>query len=125
MAVKFEKTASGEVAILPRAEYETLLAKAEEFDEDEGTARLIERGRQEIESGALLLPLDVVDRLADGENPLRVFREWRALTQVDLAARSKLSQGYISDIESGRRTGTPAVLRQIADALQVPLDLLA
>jgi len=125
MAVKFEKTAAGEVAILPRAEYETLLAKAEEFDEDEGTARLIERGRQEIESGALLLPLDVVDRLADGENPLRVFREWRALTQVDLAARSKLSQGYISDIESGRRTGTPAVLRQIADALQVPLDLLA
>lgn len=125
MAVKFEKTAAGEVAILPRAEYETLLAKAEEFDEDEGTARLIERGRQEIESGALLLPLDVVDRLADGENPLRVFREWRALTQADLAARSKLSQGYISDIESGRRTGTPAVLRQIADALQVPLDLLA
>ncbi|MHB1104659.1 MAG: helix-turn-helix domain-containing protein [Devosia sp.] len=125
MAVKFEKTAAGEVAILPRAEYEALLAKADEFDEDKGTARLIERGRQEIESGAPLLPLHVVDRLADGENAARVLREWRGLTQVDLAAHSKLSQGYISDIESGRRTGTPAVLRQIADALQVPLDLLA
>ena len=125
MVVKFEKTAAGEVAILPRAEYETLRAKADEFDEDEGTARLIERGRQEIESGGLLLPLEVVDRLADGESPLRVLREWRALTQVDLATQTKLSQSYISDIESGRRTGTPAVLRQIADALQVPLDLLA
>ncbi len=75
--------------------------------------------------GGPSIPKEIVDRLADGENPVRVFREWRDLTQVDLAARSKLSQGYISDIESGRRTGTPAVLRQIADALGVPLDLLA
>lgn len=124
MAVKFEKTAAGEVAILPRAEYEALLAKADEFDEDEGTARLIERGRQEIESGALLLPLDVIDRLADGENPVRILREWRGMTQVEVASRTDLSQGHISDIETGRRIGTPAALRQIADALGVPLDLL-
>ncbi len=122
MTVRFEKTASGEIAILPRDEYEALIARVQEAEEDEGTARVAERVMAE---GGPSIPKEIVDRLADGENPLRVFREWRALTQVDLAARSKLSQGYISDIESGRRTGTPAVLRQIADALQVPLDLLA
>jgi transcriptional regulator with XRE-family HTH domain len=72
-----------------------------------------------------LLPKAVVDRLADGENPVRVIREWRDFTQVNLSLKTGLSQGYISDIEGGRRTGTPAALRRIADALKVPLDLLA
>lgn len=122
MTVRFKMTPDGEVAILPRDEYEALIARVQDVEEDEGTARVAERVMVE---GGPSIPKEIVDRLADGENPLRVFREWRALTQVDLAARSKLSQGYISDIESGRRTGTPAVLRQIADALGVPLDLLA
>jgi transcriptional regulator with XRE-family HTH domain len=38
--------------------------------------------------------------------------------------KTNLSQGYISDIESGRRVGTVAALRRIASALNVPLDLL-
>jgi transcriptional regulator with XRE-family HTH domain len=40
-------------------------------------------------------------------------------------SKTNLSQGHISDIENGRRTGTPAALRLIADVLKVPLDLLA
>ena len=34
MNVRFQKTARGEVAILPRKEYEALVAKAAEADED-------------------------------------------------------------------------------------------
>jgi transcriptional regulator with XRE-family HTH domain len=41
-----------------------------------------------------------------------------------LSFKTSLSQGYISDIENGRRTGTAAALRQIANVLKVPLDLL-
>ncbi len=43
MNVRFQKTAHGEVAILPRKDYEALLAKAAEAAEDEGTARLVAR----------------------------------------------------------------------------------
>lgn len=125
MNVRFQKTDEGEVAILPRDEYEALVARLEEAEEDAGTARLVDRGLREIAEGAPTFPMDVANRVADGENPVRVFREWKGLTQVELAALAKLSQGHISDIESGRRTGTVAVLRQIADALGVPLDLLA
>ena len=124
MNVRFQKTARGEVAILPRKEYEALVAKAAEADEDAGTARLVARARKEIGADAPLLPKEVVDRLANGENPIRVLREWREVTQVHLSSKTKLSQGHISDIESGRRTGTPAALRRIAYALKVPLDLL-
>ena len=125
MNVRFQKTPKGDVAILPRKDYEALVAKAAEADENAGTARLVARARKEIAAGAPLLPKPVVDRLAKGENPVRVLREWRDMTQLSLSSKTNISQGHISDIESGRRTGTLATLRAIATALKVPLDLLA
>jgi hypothetical protein len=125
MNVRFQKTPKGEVAILPRNEYDALVAKAAEADEDVGTARLVARARKEVAAGAPLLPKEIVDRLANGENPVHVLREWRDVTQLYLSFKTNLSQGHISDIENGRRTGTPAALRLIADVLKVPLDLLA
>ncbi len=130
MSVRFQKTPRGEVAILPRKDYELLVARASEADEDAGTARIVARARKEIASGGPLLPKDIVDRMTNGENPVRVLREWRerewpgGMTQMYLSHKTNLSQGYISDIENGRRTGTAAALRLIANALEVPLDLL-
>jgi len=124
MSVRFQKTPRGEVAILPRKDYELLVAKASEADEDAGTARVVARARKEIAAGGPLLPKDVVDRIANGENPVRVLREWRDITQIYLSFKTNLSQGHISDIENGRRTGTAATLRLIANVLKVPLDML-
>ena len=124
MNVRFKKTDKGEVAILPRKEYEALAAKAAEADEDIGTARLVARARKEIAAGAPLIPKSVVDRIAKGENALRVLREWRDETQLHIAFKTDIGQGYISDLESGRRKGTTAALKKIADFLNVPLDLL-
>ena len=101
-----------------------MVAKASEADEDAGTARIVARARKEIADGGPLLPKDVVDRIANGENPVRVMREWRDVTQMYLSFKTNLSQGYISDIENGRRTGTAAALRLIANVLKVPLDML-
>jgi ribosome-binding protein aMBF1 (putative translation factor) len=125
MNVRFQKTPKGEVAILPRKEYETLVAKAAEADEDAGTARLVARSRKEVTAGVPLLPKQIADRIANGESPVRVLREWKDMTQVELSSRTNISQSHISDIEGGRRTGTPATLRAIATALKIPLDLLA
>lgn len=124
MNVRFQKTRRGEVAIIPRREYELLVARAAEADENAGTARLVAQARNEIANGAPLLPKQVVDRMAQGENPVRVLREWRDVAQLALSAETGLSQGYMSDIESGRRKGATGALRRIADALRVPLDLL-
>jgi hypothetical protein len=125
MTVRFKMTSKGEVAILPRKEYEALAARAQEVDEDLGTARLVARARKEIAAGSLLIPKEVVDRISRGENALRVIRGWRGKTQLYVANKTNLGQGYISDLESGRRKGAPVALRKIADALKVPLDLLA
>lgn len=53
MGVRFQKTARGEVAILPRKEYEALIAKVAETGEDAGTARLVSCARNQISAGAL------------------------------------------------------------------------
>lgn len=71
-----------------------------------------------------LVPKQVVDRIASGENALRAVREWRGKTQLYIAQETKIGQGYISDLESGRRKGTTAVLKKIANVLKVPLDLI-
>lgn len=124
MNVRFKKTDKGEIAILPRKEYEALVARAAEGDEDRGTARLVTRARKEIASGVPLIPKKIVDRIANGENALRVLREWRDVTQLYLSFKTDIGQGYISDLECGRRKGTTAVLNKIANELNVPLDLL-
>ena len=43
MNVRFKMTNKGEIAILPRKEFEALAAKAREADEDVSTARLVAR----------------------------------------------------------------------------------
>ena len=124
MTVQFKKTGKGEVAILPRKDYEALVAKAAEADEDAGTARLVTRARKKIADGAPLIPLDVINRIADGESPIRAIREWKDITQLYLAYKTDIGQGYISDLENGRRKGTTDALKKIAQVLEVPLDLL-
>lgn len=122
--VQFIKTADGEeLAVLPKREYERLTALA--ADEDAGTARIVSKARATIATGdETLLPNAVVDRLAAGENPIRVLREWRELTQAELVTMIGITQGYLSDLETGKRKGPVALHQKIARALGVPIDLL-
>ena len=81
------------MAILPRADYERLKKLADEAIEDAGTARLVARARKEVAGGMPLLPKETVDRLANGENPIRVLREFRGQTQLEFAASVDIAQG--------------------------------
>jgi transcriptional regulator with XRE-family HTH domain len=44
------------------------------------------------------------------------------MTQVELAEKANIGQGYLSDIETGKKTGDVKTLRSIANALGVTLD---
>jgi DNA-binding XRE family transcriptional regulator len=122
--VQFIKTAGGEeLAILPKSEYDRLVRLV--ADEDIGTARVVRNAREKIASGLeVMLPKAVVDRLAARENPIRVLREWRAMTQDELAAVVDITQGYLSDLEAGKRKGPVVLHQKISRELGVPIDLL-
>jgi hypothetical protein len=124
VTVRFQKARGGEVAILPRKAFEALVARAGEADEERGTARLVARARKDIAGGMPLLTKEVVDRLADGESPVRVLQQWRGITQIKPSRAAGISQGHISDIENRRRAGTSSTLRDIATVLKVPIDPL-
>ncbi|BAP87953.1 putative helix-turn-helix transcriptional regulator [Burkholderiales bacterium GJ-E10] len=70
------------------------------------------------------IPADVAFAVADGTHPVRAWREHRNRTQDQLAAACGLSKPFISQIESGARTGTLDSLRAIARALDIPVGAL-
>ena len=76
----------------------------------------IVRGEEE------LVPSRIAYAMLDGENPIKVWRGYRGLTQQALADMAGISKPYLSQIETNKRTGTKEVLLAIAKALKVTLD---
>ena len=106
-------------AVLPYDEYTALIERVEQLEDLRDCRNFEERlARGEEE----LIPGDVVERLVEGENPVRVWREHRGLTQEELGARTGLSGPYLSQIESGKREGTVKVFAALAKALDVDID---
>ena len=108
-----------ETVTIPRVEYERLCAMEEGFA-DTRTALAVEA---RIASGAEeLVPAHVADRLIDREPPLRVWRQYRGLSQSALARACGVNRVQIVEIESGRNSGSVHTLRKLADALRVGVD---
>ena len=83
---------------------------------------LTEEGARSIQDGAETFPAAIAERIFGGEQPLRVFRNHRSLTQAELAGRAGVGQNVISRIESGKMTGTVGTLAALAKALAVTVD---
>lgn len=109
----------GEFVVLPRADYERLREAAEDRAELALSLAVL-RG---IAGGTVeTVPQAVLERLAAGEAPLRVWREHRGLTLAALGEAAGLSQPFLSQIETGKREPTVKTLLALAKALEVDLD---
>ncbi|HUO92393.1 MAG TPA: helix-turn-helix transcriptional regulator [Rhizomicrobium sp.] len=114
-----------ELVVLPRAEYEALLAAAQVNYEDADDIAIYDARKAEFtNSGDARLPQEVTALMLRGDSLLKALRKWKDLTQMHLSFRTGLAQGYISDLEAGRRKGAPDTLTKIAEALQVPAEWL-
>lgn len=115
-------TPSGEeFVILPRADYEALVERAND-DEEAEDAELIALAdaRMADATNSDRLPVEVSRLLLGGMSLLKALRQWRDIGQVKLAYDIETSQGFISDLESGRRAMTAEVRTRLAKALDVP-----
>jgi ribosome-binding protein aMBF1 (putative translation factor) len=94
--------------------------------EQSADVRAYDEAERRIASGEdELVPAEFANRILDGENPVRVWREYRGMSAKDLAAKTGLSPAYISQIETGDRDGSFETMKKIAQALSVSLDDLA
>lgn len=114
---QFIKTEAGELVVLTRAEYDGLLARLETEDED---IAIFDARMAELASGSeRRLPAEVTRFMVGGDSLLKALRRWRNMTEAQLSSKTNLAQSYISDLESGRRTGASDTLRRIAEALDI------
>lgn len=115
------KTPKGEdIVILSKKEYDGLVAAAGEDAKDAATAKRIlaqiKRGDED------LLTSKEVDALLAAKTPLAFWRKKRGLSQEALARNVGIAQGFISEIEAGKKAGDIATLKGIAGALRISLD---
>jgi DNA-binding XRE family transcriptional regulator len=98
-----------------------LLEKAEMFDDIRDFDHIqnaILQGEEE------LFPAEVVDAILDGESPLKVIRQYRGMTQRELAEKVGRSVPYLSQLETRKRHGSIKVLSEIASVLEVPFEII-
>jgi DNA-binding XRE family transcriptional regulator len=123
MDVQIIRTESGdELVVLPRREYDALLASlGSEEAEDRMTVRIADEARRAIAAGEeVVLPGWFCEAALAGKgHPIRGLRKLRNLTQDEVAARARITQGYYSDVERGAKQPTGDVLDRISDALQL------
>ncbi len=108
-----------EWAIVPYEVYLKLVEEAEmladirDYDIEKAS---IEKGEQE------LVPAELTFAILDGQNPVKVWRKYRRLSQQQLADAAGIRRPYLAQIENNKRTGSTASLLAIAKALDVTID---
>jgi DNA-binding XRE family transcriptional regulator len=104
-------------AVLPYAEWcriENLLDDAQ----DNAALDAFRHNQEET------FPIHVADALLAGENPVRVLRLYRKMVQAEVADQCGIATPYLSQIETGKRKASSAILKKLSVALRVSMDEL-
>ncbi len=114
-----ERNGKPEWAVLPYEEYLALVEQAEMLED----IRDFDQMKAAVESGEEeIVPAEVVDALLAGENPVKVWREYRKLTQTQAAEAAGISVPFLSQIETGKRKPSTKVLQSLAKVLRLTVD---
>jgi DNA-binding XRE family transcriptional regulator len=108
-----------EYAVLPYPDYLVLVEQAEMLED----IRSYDEAKKSIAGGdEELIPASVVNALADGENPIKVWREYRELTQQKVAEEIGISIPFVSQLETNKRKASIDVMKKLALLLKVDID---
>jgi len=108
-----------EWAVIPYDTYMQLVEKAEmaqDVEDYDSAKAALKHGDDE------LIPSEVIYAILDGGNPIKIWREYRGLSQHEMAENIGISVPYLSQLETNKRKGSLKVLSTIAKVLRVSLD---
>ncbi len=104
---------------ISKQEYDRLIAAAELLDD----IQTYDAAKTAVEhSNGEAIPHDFMKTLVNADSPLRAWREYRGLSQYQLADRADVNRVQIIDIEKGKSNGSIATMKKLAAALNVTLD---
>lgn len=93
-------------AILPWADYTKLVQQAAKNSEE-------------------TMPFELTKRvIVDGENPIRVYREYRGISQSDLAKLAGISLGFLNRVEGNYVNASRKTLARLANAMNMDIGWL-
>jgi DNA-binding XRE family transcriptional regulator len=112
-------TENGKTFVLvPLADFERITRNSEDVADIAAFDAAIERNEEAF-------PITLLDAIDAGENPIKAFRNYRGIKQTELANMTGISPAYLSQLENRTREGSVKIVKAIAVALNVPMDLLA
>ena len=122
MKIQTIQTPAGEdMIVMSRRDYDALLAqRGDEDAEDRMTLLVAAESR-----GDAMLPAPVSQAVLKGTGLVKALRNWRGMTQVQLADLAGLNQGFLSAIEARSKQGSDETMASLAKALDVPPGWLA
>ena len=112
-----ERNGKPEWAVIPYGDY----VKIEALLEDAEDIRDIE---ESINSNEVAIPGEVTFAIVDGIHPIRAWRDYQKMTIRKLAEKAGISAAYLSQIEGGKRNPTIETLKNIANALDIDVEIL-
>ncbi|SCC95818.1 Transcriptional regulator, XRE family [Thiomonas sp. X19] len=113
-----ERNGKREYAVVPMELFARLMRAAESLDD----VALFDAVK--AADDGFRVPGAVAHAILDGTHPVKAWREYRGFTQDALAEKAGISKAYLSQIETGKRTGVAKTLKALASALGVTLNEL-
>ena len=113
-----ERNGKREYAVVPMELFARLMRAAESLDD----VALFDAAK--AADDGFRVPGAVAHAILDGTHPVKAWREYRGFTQDALAEKAGISKAYLSQIETGKRTGVAKTLKALASALGVTLNEL-
>jgi DNA-binding XRE family transcriptional regulator len=108
-------------ALMLIEEYERLVTALEDAHD---AATIEDFYRRLVPGEEETFPAEVADRLLAGEHPVRVLRSHRGMTLQQVADACGVTNAHISQIEKGKRSMSTELLKKMAEALRVDVELL-
>jgi DNA-binding XRE family transcriptional regulator len=96
---------------ITRAEYQNIM-----------DARDAAIAMRDIANGASTFTSEEMLAYVAAPSPLAFWRKRAGMTQTDLAARVNITQGFLAQVEGGRRSASIAVYAALAKALAVRIE---
>jgi DNA-binding XRE family transcriptional regulator len=115
MKFKFVESKGRRYALVPTATLERLIGAADDLADIQAYDRAKAKPTE-------FVPIEIADRVLAGENEIKIWREYRGLTQAALAKSCRISKPYLSQLEAGKRAPSVEVLKKLAVALRVDVD---
>ena len=118
MTAQMIEIAGTQMVMLTRKEFDALTEAAEHYADIVAAVEAQKRR----EAGEEYVPAEVVEQLIAGENPLKVWRNYRGLSLAALGEMVGRQASFMGKLEKGVNEGGIKLWQALAKALDVDLD---